>query len=261
MPPSQPSPRVAIVTGGGQRIGRAIVLALTAAGWAVAVHHNRSADAATTLAAEIAAAGGRALAFGADLSDAAAAEGLPARVADAMGPPTALVNCASLFRFDTAETATVETWDAHLDANLRGPAFLAQGFARHCRGGTDPVIVNILDQKVANLNPDFFSYTVSKLALEGLTRLLSVTWAGRIRVHGLAPGLTLPSDDQTVEEFARAHRDCPLERGSTPEDIAAAVRYLLETPSYRGDLLIVDGGQHMQPRGRDVMFEIREDKR
>lgn len=258
-PPRQVPDRVAIVTGGAQRIGRAIVEDLAGHGWAVAIHYNSSADPARDLAARIAAAGGRAQAFGADLSDAGAPDDLVTRVADALGPPTGLVNSASLFRFDTAETATADGWDAHLDTNLRGPAFLARAFARHCDPAGDPAIVNILDQKVVNLNPDFFSYTVSKLALEGLTRLLAVTWAGRIRVHGLAPGLTLPSDDQTEAEFARAHAAAPLGLGSTPGDIARAVRFILETPGYRGDLLVVDGGQHLQPRARDVMFEIRED--
>ncbi len=253
--------RVALVTGGAQRIGRAIVEELAANGWSVAIHFNRSAGPAQELAALIEARGGRAEAFGADLSDADAPDRLVARAVEALGSLTALVNSASLFRFDTAETATADGWDAHLDTNLRGPAFLARAFARHCDPAGDPVVVNILDQKVVNLNPDFFSYTVSKLALEGLTRLLALTWAGRIRVHGLAPGLTLPSDDQTEEEFARAHAASPLGLGSTAADIARTVRFILETPGYRGDLLVVDGGQHLQPRARDVMFEIREDDR
>lgn len=252
--------RVALVTGGGQRIGQAIVEELASAGWSVAIHFNRSAEPAQKLAARIEALGGRAQAFGADLSDADSPGSLVARVADAMGPLTGLVNNASLFRFDTVDSATVDGWDAHLDTNLRGPAFLARAFARYCDPEGTPAIVNILDQKVVNLNPDFFSYTVSKLALEGLTRLLACAWAGRIRVHGIAPGLTLPSDDQTDEEFVKAHAAAPLGLGSTPRDIARAVRFILETPSYRGDLLIVDGGQHLQPRARDVMFEIREDK-
>lgn len=255
---TDPRRRTVLVTGGAQRIGRCLVEHLAARGWAVAIHYNHSAKPAEELAARLNAGGGRAVALGADLSSPTASRALAEEAAKALGSLTAVVNNASRFVEDSAGSATPESWDAHLTANLQGPAFLAQGFAAVTKPEDDPVLVNILDQKVGNLNPDFFSYTVSKLGLLGLTRLLAVTWAGRIRVHGIAPGLTLPSADQTAEEFARTHRMNPLGRGSDPEDLARAVSYLLDTPSARAELLYVDGGQHLEPRARDVMFEIRQ---
>ena len=249
------SGRGALVTGAGHRIGRGIALALAADGWRTVVHYNASAAEAAAVVAEIEAAGGRAAAVGADLADPAAAEGLVAAAANTVGPLGCLVNNASLFAYDSVDTFTADGWDSHMAVNLRAPALLARRFAAGLPDGTDGVVVNLIDQKVVNLNADFFSYTVSKLALEGLTRLLAVALAPHVRVCGIAPGLTLPSADQPAVQFARVHDETPLGRGSTVADIVTAVRYVLSAASLTGQTIVVDGGQHLQPRARDVMFQ------
>ncbi len=247
--------RGAIVTGGAKRIGRGIADALAADGWRTVVHYNTSRAAADAAVAEIQAAGGDAVALGADLGDAAAAAGLIAAAEAAVGPLGCVVNNASIFEFDTADTFTVDGWDKHLAVNLRAPALLARRFAAGLPPGAGGVVVNLIDQKVENLNPDFFSYTASKLALHGLTRLLAVALAPAVRVCGIAPGLTLPSGDQAEARFAEVHDRTPLGRGSTVADIVTAVRYVLSAASLTGQTIVVDGGEHLRPRPRDVMFE------
>lgn len=240
-------------------MGRRIVERLAEEGWAVAVHYHSSATEADAVVARITASGGQAVALGADLGDPRQAEGLAHAAADRLGPLDLLVNNASQFEFDSLETLEPGLWSRLMAANLQGPVFLAKGFAARCGAGADPVIVNILDQKIVNLNPDFFSYTATKMALHGATQLLASALAGRVRVHGLAPGLSLPSADQTPEEFEKAHRMAPLGRGSTPDDIANAVLFIAAVPGYASDLLVVDGGQHLQPLSRDVMYVVREE--
>ncbi len=254
VPPAHAA-RNALVTGGAQRIGRAIVEMLAAEGYGVAIHYHRSAAPAQALAADIAARGGRAVALGHDLArpDAAA---LVAAAAAALGPLTVLVNNASLFERDDARSVTAERWDRHMAINARAPALLARAFAAQAPAGADCCIINLLDQKLWNQNPDFFSYTASKVALDGINTMLAMALAP-VRVCGVAPGLTLPSEKMSAETFARAHVETPLRRGSTPADIAGAVRYLIAAPAVTGDVLIVDGGQHLARRGRDVMFEVK----
>lgn len=258
---------VALVTGGAQRIGRAIARELAAAGWRIAVHYRHSSAEAAALVQELGAMpsgsdGGGALkgeradnrAFGADLADEIQCRALVPQVRRAMGRIDALVNNASLFEHDSAADFSFANMERHWRANTGAPLLLAQ--ALHAAGGS--VVVNVLDQKLWNLNPDHLSYTLSKAALEVATRMLAMAFAPRTRVVGVAPGITLTSNEMSAAEFAAAHRMTPLERGSTPEDIARAVRFLVaEAPAVTGTTLLVDGGQHLAGQARDVVFLAR----
>lgn len=245
--------KAALITGGAQRIGRAIVEMLARDGWSVAIHYNRSRAPADELAKSINAAGGRAVALHADLA-LPTIESLIGDAAAALGPLSLLVNNAALFAKDDIATVTAESFDRHQAINARAPLLLARAFA--AQAGAGACVINLLDQKLWNLNPDFLSYTVSKIALDGLTRLLAMALAP-VRVVGLAPGLTLRSGKQTDESFARAHGAVPLGQGSTLADLQDAVRFLANARAVTGETLIVDGGEHMVRRNRDVAFEIR----
>jgi NAD(P)-dependent dehydrogenase (short-subunit alcohol dehydrogenase family) len=247
-----------LITGAARRVGRAIALELARAGWAVAVHHNASAEDAATLGAEIAAAGSKAVALQADLADGDAAERLVDEAREALGPLAALVNNASLFGRDDPGSVTRAGWDAHMAVNLRAPALLCRDFAAQLPDGDAGCIVNLLDQKLLNLNPDFYAYTVSKYGLLGLTQTLALAYAPRIRVCGVAPGLVLPSENMTDATFARLHGATPLGYGATPADVAAAVRFVLETPSLTGQVLTVDAGESLAWRRHDVLFDLGE---
>ncbi len=245
---------VVVVTGAAQRMGRAMALHLAAHGWAVAVHYRRSAEAAAQTVAEIQAAGGQAQAFAADLSLEADCEALLPAVRQGMGRVDAVVNNASLFEYDEVASFRFETMDRHWRANTAPAIVLAR--ALHRAGGG--VVVNLLDQKLWNPNPDYLSYSLSKAALEAATTLLAQALAPTLRVCGVAPGVTLLSGEMSGAEFDAAHRMTPLQRGSTPLDVAQAVRFLLESPAITGTTLLVDGGQHLQAQARDVMFLARE---
>lgn len=238
-------PRAALVTGAGQRIGRALALELAHLGFAVAVHCRRSRTEADAVAAEIARAGGKAVVLAADLANEAETETLLARAADALGPVGVLVNNASLFDRDEALTVTRASWDAHLETNLRAPFVLSQGFARQLGADHDGVIVNLLDQRVWNLTPHFVSYTVSKAGLWTLTQTLALALAPRIRVNAIGPGPVLPSPRQTADQFARQVASVPLRRAPSLDEIAGALRFILTTPSLTGQMVAVDGGQHL----------------
>jgi NAD(P)-dependent dehydrogenase (short-subunit alcohol dehydrogenase family) len=244
----------ALVTGGGARIGAALVRRLAADGWAVAIHYHNSSKAAEALAAEIKAGGGRAVTLGCDLADPAGFADLFARANAGWGYCSLLVNNASAFEYDDISNITRANLDKLFAVNLHAPVLLAREFAAQLREGAKGLIVNLLDQKVYNLNPDFLSYTLTKSALEAATRLLAQAMAPRVRVCGLAPGLTLQSGEQTVEGFRKAHAATPLGFGSEPQDIAEALSFLVKVPSITGTTLVVDGGQHLQPRTHDVMF-------
>lgn len=235
----------ALVTGAAQRIGRALALDLAAAGWVVAVHYNNSADEAADLVAQIAAAGGRAATVRADLSRESETSPLIGQVAKLLGPVTCLINNASLFEHDRVETTTRKSWDAHMETNLRAPLVLTQAFAEQMPDGANGSVINILDQRVWNLTPYFLSYTVSKTALWTLTQTLALALAPRIRVNAVGPGPTLKSKRQTDQQFARQNALTPLGRGTTPEEICAAVRFLLAAPAVTGQMLVLDGGQHL----------------
>ncbi|HLY58283.1 MAG TPA: SDR family oxidoreductase [Stellaceae bacterium] len=238
-------PKSALVTGAGRRIGRQIAVDLAHEGWAVAVHYNRSADEAVAVADEIRAFGGRAVALGADLADEPGLERLVTDAVESLGPLGLLVNNASTFENDSIETATRESWDHHMQANLRAPFVLAQHFTRLLPQEAHGVIVNMLDQRVWNLTPYFLTYTVSKSGLWTLTRTLAMALAPRIRVNGIGPGPTLPSTHQTPEQFARQAARMPLGHGTSPEEISAAVRFILAAPAMTGQMIALDGGQHL----------------
>ncbi|HEX8606967.1 MAG TPA: SDR family oxidoreductase [Pseudoduganella sp.] len=250
----QHSAPAALVTGAGRRLGRAIALALARAGWNVAVHYRASRPDAEQVAGEIVALGRRAVLLHADLADEAAVKRLLPAAIEALGPVTCVVNNASLFDYDSALDFTAARLDAHMRANVAAPVLLAQALHAHTADGAQGVVVNLLDQKLYNLNPDFLSYTLSKAALHTATTVLAQALAPKVRVVGVAPGITMVSGDQSAESFEKAHTQTPLGRSSTPEDIAAAVLYAATARAVTGTTLLVDGGQHLLPLSRDVMF-------
>ncbi len=254
--PTRPVPKAALVTGAGQRIGRACALALAADGYAVAVHYQRSGKAAEAVAASIREAGGNAIAVAADLADEHATAALLPRAADALGPIGVLVNNASVFDGDTVESATEESWHRHLAVNLRAPFVLIQQFVRQLPADAGGNVVNLLDERVWSLTPYFVSYTVSKAGLWTLTQTMALALAPRIRVNGIGPGPTLPSPRQSHAQFLEQCRGMPLRRGTAPEEIAAALRFILAAPAMTGQMIALDGGQHLgwaQPRQTDVI--------
>jgi NAD(P)-dependent dehydrogenase (short-subunit alcohol dehydrogenase family) len=246
-----------LITGAARRIGRTIAEVLAAAGWPVCLHYHHSAQEAQALADQLQQAYGVACGVvQADLGRAQEAASLIERACQAMGTEiTHVVNNASVFSYDALETLTPDHFDEAMRVNLLAPVLIAQGLQR--RKPAQACIVNILDQKIYNLNPDFFSYTISKQALAGATELLARTVAP-IRVCGIAPGISLPSADQTAEEFSQIGQYTPLGKTSTPLDIAHTVKFIFECESITGQIITVDGGQHMLPLPRDVMFVQRE---
>jgi NAD(P)-dependent dehydrogenase (short-subunit alcohol dehydrogenase family) len=246
--------RTVLVTGAAKRLGREIALALAAGGWNVAVHYRSSAgDAARTLAdCRAAHAEGRFESFAADLADESQARGLVAQVVSRMGVLDAVVNSASLFEHDSFATFGAKPLETHMRTNLVAPILLAQALHEHvsARMGHG-VVVNLLDQKLWNPNPDFVSYTLSKSALHSATTMLAMSLAPQLRVVGVAPGLTLTSHMISEEQFERLHRLSPLGRSSTPQDVAATVKFALENQSITGTTLLVDGGQHLMRFDRD----------
>jgi NAD(P)-dependent dehydrogenase (short-subunit alcohol dehydrogenase family) len=248
-------PKAALVTGAGQRIGRACALALAETGYAVAVHYHHSQQTAEATAAAIRDSGGKAVTLAADLADEDAVRVLLPRAAEALGPIGVLVNNASVFGNDTVDTVTREGWNEHLAVNLRAPFVLMQEFAHQLPAGVDGNIINLLDQRVWSLTPYFMSYTLSKAGLWTLTQTMALALAPRIRVNGIGPGPTLPSPRQNHEQFLQQCRSMPLQRGTGPEEVAAALRFILAAPAMTGQMIALDGGQHLgwaQPRQSGV---------
>jgi NAD(P)-dependent dehydrogenase (short-subunit alcohol dehydrogenase family) len=240
-----PVPKAALVTGGAQRVGRALALSLAEEGFAVAVHYYRSRAAAESLVEAIGAKGGDAVALPADLGDESAVKMLLPLAERALGPIGCLINNAAVFTDDTVETATRESWDLHLAVNLRAPFVLIQEFAARLSAGAGGVVVNMLDQRVWSLTPYFLSYTLSKAGLWTLTQTMALALAPRIRVNGIGPGPALPSARQSPEQFARQCALMPLRRGTSPQEIATAMRFILSAPAMTGQMIALDGGQHL----------------
>jgi NAD(P)-dependent dehydrogenase (short-subunit alcohol dehydrogenase family) len=237
--------RAALVTGGAQRIGGAIAQSLALAGYAVAIHAHRSGGAAQELCGDINAKGGCAAVVVADLSDHAAVSSLVTNAAAAVGPLTLLVNNAGEFEPDEIGSLDRDVFDRQFAINLRAPIFLAEKFAAQVSAGAEASIVNLVDQRVFKLTPQFVSYTLTKSALQTATTTLAQALAPRVRVNAVAPGPTLPSPRQDAGEFARQAAALPLGRGPTPQDVADAVLYLAGATSVTGVTIAVDGGQHV----------------
>jgi NAD(P)-dependent dehydrogenase (short-subunit alcohol dehydrogenase family) len=241
-----------LVTGAARRLGREIALTLARQGWDVAVHCRISRTEAVATVDEIRAMGRRAEVFTADLSDEQATRELVPRITSALGQLDAVVNSASTFEYDRADSFTYAMLEKHLRANTAPAIVLSQALAAHVRErGVEGAVVNLLDQKLWNPNPDFLSYTLSKAALESATQLLTLALAPAVRVVGVAPGLTLTSEWLQGEKFEQLHQLSPLGRSSSPEDVAATVAFALANRSMTGTTLLVDGGQHLQRFERD----------
>ncbi len=250
MTPEFGSPRTAIVTGGAKRIGAAFARALAADGWHVLIHFSRSRNEAEALAAEL----GNASIVQADLADADCADRIFAAL-DGLPPVGLLVNNASRFVLDSLADFDTGAWAAHIDANARAPALLTQRFAEVVPEGRGGLIVNLLDAKLASPNPDFFTYTLSKMLLAGLTELSARDLAAkRIRVCGIAPAATLVSGPQSRENFEAVHAMTALGRGMTIDDLVAALRYVIAAPGFTGQTIVLDGGQRFLGLTRDVQF-------
>ncbi|RQP26612.1 SDR family oxidoreductase [Piscinibacter terrae] len=244
---------VILVTGAARRLGREIALEL-AGGFDVGVHYRGSREEAEATADELRRKGTRAETFQADLSDESACRALVPAVVQRFGRLDGVVNNASIFEYDKPASFGFETMDRHWRANVAPAVILSQALHDQLAGGTTGCVVNLIDQKLWNPNPDYFSYTLSKAALQSATVMLAQALAPKVRVCGVAPGITLVSGPMTEGEFAQARTLTPLQRSSTPSDIARAVRFLIESPAITGTTLMVDGGQHLQAQSRDVLF-------
>jgi NAD(P)-dependent dehydrogenase (short-subunit alcohol dehydrogenase family) len=239
-------PRSALVTGGAQRLGRAIALALAGAGFDVAVHFHGSADAAAATCADIASLGRRAVALRADLADEAQTTALFPAAAAALGPIGVLVNNASRFDRDEWHDATRASWDAHMQPNLRAPFILIQQFATALPESAEGAVINLIDQRVWSITPHFVTYTLSKAGLWALTQSMALALAPRIRVNGIGPGPALPSPRQSQAQFDRQAASVPLGRGTSPEEVGRAAIAILSLPAMTGQMIALDGGQHLQ---------------
>jgi NAD(P)-dependent dehydrogenase (short-subunit alcohol dehydrogenase family) len=254
MPSREHNPKVALVTGAGRRIGRAIALGLAQQGWDVGVHFGTSTNDAHDTVKAIEALGRRAIALQCDLGDTEAVRLLVRRASATLGPVSCLVNNASMFSFDSAADFSPVLLEQHMRVNLSAPILLTQALHAATPKGSQAVVINLLDQKLFNLNPDFLSYTLSKSALSCATTMLAQAFAPTVRVVGIAPGITLVSGEQSDDGFLDAHAKTPLGYSSSPEDIVAAVCFVAASKAITGTTLLVDGGQHLIASPRDVMF-------
>jgi len=243
--------RVALVTGAAKRLGRAIALELARAGWDIVVHYGSSRQDAERTVDEIRALGRRAEALSCDLADEAAVRELLPAANAALGPVRCIVNNASLFDYDAAADFSHAQLNRHMHVNLAAPVLLANALAESTPEGQQAVVVNLLDQKLYNLNPDFLSYTLSKAALDSATTMLAQALAPRVRVVGVAPGLTLISHLQTEEEFCATRAISPLGESSRPDEVAQAVVFAAGNRALTGSTLLVDAGQHLVRMARD----------
>lgn len=242
---STPSPRNVIITGAARRIGKALALDFASQGWGVAVHYNQSSADAQELASQIIATGGKAIAIQADLTDVTTLGKLVEDARDTLGPITTLINNASLFVPDDLDSLTLDSWDAHMDLNLRAPLFLAQALTAALPEGVEGNIINMIDQRVWRLTPRFLSYTVAKAGLWTLTQTLAQALAPQIRVNGIGPGPTLCNDRQSKADFQNQAAATLLGKGPELEEICAAVRFILTSSTMTGQMIALDGGQHL----------------
>lgn len=240
--------KVVLITGAAQRIGRAIAMSFAERAWRVVIHYNRSGEAADRLATDIRQNGGWAATLRADLGDCAALERIIGECAEIAGAPVCLINNASIFLNDAISNIGDESWAAHMNVNLRAPIFMARDFAANLPVGTQGNIINIVDQRVLRPSPDFFSYSVSKSGLWWATQTMAQALAPEIRVNAIAPGPVLESVHQTKDEFEAEQKSTLLQRGVQPEEIAGAVHFILATPGMTGQMICVDGGQHLAYR-------------
>ena len=253
MTPDQPASPGVLVTGGARRIGREIASDLARAGWRVVIHHNSSQDDAHSLEKSLRDAGGEAVALQCDLSDWQQAASLIKASVDAIGPLTCLINNASLFEQDEIESLDEALWQSHIAINLRAPVQLAQAFAAALPAELEGNIINIIDQRVWRLTPKFFSYTISKAALWTATQTLAQGLAPRIRVNAIGPGPTMPSPRQSADKFDDQQRSVPLQRGPEVDEIIQAVRFILDAHSMTGQMIALDGGQHLAWKTPDIV--------
>lgn len=241
--------KIVLVTGAAQRVGRAIAEFLAAKGWTVAVHYHRSEKEARELVQLISERGGRAAAFSADLTQEKEVQQLIPQVSQSLGFVQCLINNASAFTYDSCETSTRALWDEHMEVNLRAPFILSQAFSSQFPNEDSDEkkgsIINILDQRVWNLTPHYMSYTVSKVGLWTLTQSLALALAPQIRVNAIGPGPTLPNASQTQEQFLRQCSSLPLKKGPTLQEICDTILYVIQTPSITGQMIALDGGQHL----------------
>lgn len=253
-PVVQTAQRTVLVTGAAKRLGRAIALTLAGAGWRVAVHYRDSAEEALATVAECQSLAGASAAFRADLDQESEVRELLPQVVEAFGQLDAIVNNASIFEFDRPESFSYAALEKHMRANAGAAIVLSQALHAHLgtREGATGAVVNLLDQKLWNQNPDYLSYTLSKAALEAANTMLALALAPRVRVVGVAPGLTLTSAILGPERFEALHKLTPLGRSSTAADVAASVAFALDNPALTGTTLLVDGGQHLMKLARDV---------
>lgn len=241
-----------LITGAAKRLGRALALDFGRRGWAVGVHYLGSLNEAQDVVKEIKTAGGDAFAAGCDLANPHAVKELVPLMARTLGPLTCLVNNASLFVYDDIATLTTEQWDKHQAVNLRAPVLLTQAFAAQCPTGIVGNVVNIIDQRVWKPTPHFFSYSAAKAGLWSVTQTLAQGLAPRVRVNAIGPGPMLQSVHQSDDDFAAQYQSVPLQRGTTPAEIGAAVQFLLSSPAMTGQMLALDGGQHLAWQTPDI---------
>ncbi|SMC64559.1 SDR family oxidoreductase [Polynucleobacter kasalickyi] len=254
--------KIALITGAAKRVGRVIALQMAAAGWDIAIHYGKSKQDALGVISQIEDMGCRVIGIEADLQDPEEVKKILPECVARLGLPDCLINNAALFEYDEPSAFQSDLLNAHMQINVAAPLILSEQLYQLHAAQTSPkepaVIIHLLDQKLDNLNPDFFSYTMSKAALEAAMKMQALHFAPKLRVVGVAPGITMISGDQSASSFQQAHQMTPLQRSSSPEDIAQGILYVCSAKAMTGTTLQIDGGQHLFGSRRDVMFLTNE---